>query len=64
MTDAKLPRRQSKLGLRIVLSLLLVIGMLVSGHTSRATDANDPLAEATRKIATEITQNGKAYSGR
>jgi hypothetical protein len=62
MTDAKLPRRQSKLGLRIVLSLLLVIGMLVSGHTSRATDANDPLAEATRKIATEITQNGKAYS--
>jgi hypothetical protein len=46
----------------ILFSLVVLSGIVLAIVVSRAYSADDPLAEATRKIAAEITQNGKAYA--
>jgi carboxypeptidase Q len=45
----------------IPISLFLLSGIFLTVFATRAATASDPLVEATRKIAAEITENGKAY---
>jgi carboxypeptidase Q len=45
-----------------LLCLFLLFGMFSAMFAIRASDASDPLAETTRKIAAEIAANGKAYA--
>ena len=47
---------------RILLSLFLLSAISLAVFAGRAQSASDPLVEATRKIAAEITDNGKAYA--
>jgi hypothetical protein len=47
---------------RILPSLLILSGILLAALAGRAGGAGDPLAEATHKIAAEVTENGKAYA--
>jgi carboxypeptidase Q len=46
----------------ILLSLLILCGILLAAFVTRASSTSDPLMEVTRKIAAEITENGKAYA--
>src|SRR6266446_1124486 len=46
----------------ILLSLFVLSGILLAVLATRAQSASDPLVEATRKIAAEVTENGKAYA--
>jgi acetylornithine deacetylase/succinyl-diaminopimelate desuccinylase-like protein len=46
----------------ILLSVGALSGILLAVFATRAGSAGDPLAEVTRKIAAEITANGKAYA--
>jgi hypothetical protein len=41
--------------------IVVPFGLVLSLLATRASSADDPLMEATRKIAAEITNNGKAY---
>ena len=43
-------------------SVLVVSGILLIVFDIRGSSASDPVADATRKIAAEITENGKAYA--
>jgi hypothetical protein len=45
----------------LLFSLVSLSAITLAALASRAADAGDPLAEVTRKIATEITDRGKAY---
>jgi carboxypeptidase Q len=47
---------------RIFLSVPVLSGIFLAAFITRATSASDPLMEVTRKIAAEITENGKAYA--
>jgi carboxypeptidase Q len=46
----------------ILFSLFVLSGILLAMSATPATSASDPLMEVTRKIAVEITENGKAYA--
>src|SRR5712692_2913522 len=46
----------------ILLSLFVLSGIFLAVFATRARSASDPLVEVTRKIATEITEHGKAYA--
>jgi carboxypeptidase Q len=45
-----------------LLSLFILCGVFLAVFAIRAGGGSDPLMEATRKIAAEITENGKAYA--
>lgn len=47
---------------RIVLSLVVALGILMAVIAARASGADDPLADTTHNIATEITEHGRAYA--
>src|SRR5207237_3771168 len=60
---AKLARRcYQETMKRILLSLLVLSGIFLALFATRAGSASDPLVEVTRKIAAEISENGKAYA--
>ncbi len=46
----------------ILLSLFVLSGIFLTVFATRATSDSDPLVEVTRKIAAEVTENGKAYA--
>src|SRR5712692_1975912 len=46
----------------ILLSLFVLSGIFLAVFATRARSASDPLVEVTRRIAAEITENGKAYA--
>ncbi len=45
-----------------IVSFGALLGILLAVFATRARSADDPLADATRKIASEITENGKAFA--